>query len=121
MTHPLVTAFVITCNRKESLARALRSLLASDYAELELLVVDNGSTDGTVETLAKDFPQGRVIRNVINLGTCVANNQGVKAAQGTYAIRVDDDVALAPDCLPTLVNVMEQDETIGLMDERFFV
>jgi len=121
MTHPLVTAFVITCNRKESLARALRSLLASDYPELELLVVDNGSTDGTVETLANDFPQVRVIRNDTNLGTCVAHNQGVKAAQGTYVIRVDDDVALAPDCLSTLVNVMEQDETIGLSGPKLYL
>lgn len=121
MTNPLVTAFVITCNRKDSLARALRSLLASDYPRLELLVVDNGSTDGTVEILANDFPQVGVIRNDTNLGTCVAHNQGVKEAQGTYVIRVDDDVALAPDCISTLVNVMEQDETIGISGPKLYL
>ncbi len=84
---PPVTLILLTWNRWELTRRCLETLLASDLSGAELLVVDNGSTDGTPERLAA-FPQARVLALPANLGFVRGNNAGIAA------VPPDNDVVL---------------------------
>ncbi|HLF28879.1 MAG TPA: glycosyltransferase [Anaerolineae bacterium] len=84
-----------TYNRSETLRQTLIAVTRQDYAECEVLVVDDGSTDGTAEIVAREFPAVRLIRQS-NRGPAAARNAGVRAAVGDIIAFTDDD------CLPPL-------------------
>ncbi|MBA4393224.1 MAG: hypothetical protein C0407_06700 [Desulfobacca sp.] len=88
-----VTAIIPSWNRKEDLALCLRGLSEQDYPALEIVVVDNGSTDGTPEML-RDLPGIKVIWNERNQGACQARNQAVLATQGTLLWFLDSDIEI---------------------------
>ncbi len=87
----LVSAIVVNWNRRELLRKCLKSLFAQKGVELEVIVVDNGSTDGSPECVEADFPGTRLIRNRENRGFCAANNQGIAAARGEYVALLNND------------------------------
>jgi len=78
----LVSIVVLNYNGRDVLLKCLRSLYESDYARFEVIVVDNGSTDGSVEAVRRDFPEGIMIENGRNLGYGAGNNVGIKASRG---------------------------------------
>lgn len=86
---PLVSVIVPAYNAEASLERTLSSLLAQDYEPLEVIVVDDGSTDGTAEVAAR-FPDVVVVRQE-NAGPSAARNRGVEAANGEFVAFVDAD------------------------------
>src|SRR5690348_5934519 len=99
---------VVVLNWKgcEVLRECLRSLAAANYPALDVIVVDNGSADGSCEVVAAEFPGVVLIRNQENLGFCVANNQGVAAAferKNDYALIQNNDTVLHPECISRLV------------------
>jgi GT2 family glycosyltransferase len=67
------------------------SLLAQREVELEIIVVDNGSSDGSPECVEMEFPGIRLIRNYENMGFCAANNQGIAAARGEFVVLLNND------------------------------
>ena len=91
METGLVSAVVVNWNRRELLRKCLESLLAQRGVELEVIVVDNGSTDGSVDCVERDFPGVRIIRNQENRGFCAANNQGIAAARGEFVALLNND------------------------------
>lgn len=93
MTQPLVTAVITTKNRSHMLARALASVRNQSYANIEIVVVDDGSTDKTPEVLENfSYENSFVhIRNDTSLGACKARNQGIEAAKGSFVAGLDDD------------------------------
>jgi glycosyltransferase involved in cell wall biosynthesis len=97
---PEVTVVMSSYNRGHMLAAALRSALGQTHVDLELVVVDNGSTDGTHELLAGwDDPRLRFIRNEASLGSVGGRNTGLAAAIGEWVGIHDDDDLWAPDKL----------------------
>ena len=74
MVRGLISVIVVNWNRCHLLREALASLASQQHVRCELLVVDNGSTDGSLAMLEHEFPQARVIRNAVNRGFCAANN-----------------------------------------------
>lgn len=87
----LVSYIILTRNRKEELADALRSVRNQDYAYKEIIVIDNASSDGTDEMIKKDFPDARYYRMDNNVGACGGRNVGIKEAKGEILIFLDDD------------------------------
>lgn len=90
---PLVSAIITTHNREELLPRALRSVLAQTYTPLEIIIVDDASTDNT-EEVVRNFQQEhdiRYIRNERSRGPAEARNIGIEAAGGTFVAGLDDD------------------------------
>lgn len=88
-----------------------RDCLTSIYKHLEkspvsfeVIVVDNVSTDGTREMLAKQFPQVRTVLNAKNAGFGIANNQGIKKAKGTYILLLNSDTILLDDSLVSMLS-----------------
>lgn len=94
---PLVTAVVATRNRVDLLERTLRSITSQTHPELEVVVVDEASTDGTAGWLQTiTGPRLSVVTNATPLGVATARNRGLEVARGTYVAFCDDDDLWAP-------------------------
>jgi len=86
----LVTIAIVTRNRREELARALRSALGQEGAT-EVLVVDDGSTDGTAQLVREEFPAARLLAFDHPAGIAVRRNDATEAARGDVILSIDDD------------------------------
>lgn len=92
-TKPLVSAIITTHNRAKLLPRALDSVIVQTYDNLEIIVVDDGSTDQTPEVIAKynEKIPIRYIRMEQSVGACKARNKGMEEASGVFVAGLDDD------------------------------
>ena len=117
MDEPLVSIVIPTHNRKEKLTRLIRSILESDYPKdkLEIIVVDDGSTDGTYEYIKKQFPQVRVIRNEEEKLLAESRNIGVRASHGKYIFIIDDDNIVDKNTIRELVEFMKKNPEVGVV------
>ncbi|MET0526898.1 MAG: glycosyltransferase, partial [Microvirga sp.] len=109
--RPLVSIIMPTHNREATLGVAVASVLAQDYADWELLVIDDGSTDRTPEIL-RDFaadPRIQAIRTE-NRGAASARNRGLAAAQGEYIAYLDSDNSWRPDFLRMMIVYLEHSD-----------
>lgn len=98
MSTPDATVLVTTKNRCEDLRRALRSVLTQEGAVVEVLVIDDGSTDGTAEMVRSEFPSVRLERRQESKGLIVRRNEGARLAQAPVIFSIDDDAEFtAPD------------------------
>ena len=116
MNQPFVSIVIPTHNRKEMLLRLLRSILESSYTKLEIIVIDDASTDGTsnaIKTLFTNEDKIRVIRNSKNLYAAGSRNVGIKHAKGKYIFFIDDDNVLDREAIGRLVEQFEKDKNIG--------
>jgi len=115
---PLVVCVILNTNRREDTIECLRSLAASAYGNLRILLLDNQSTDGSVEAVRAAFPTVQVHRLAENLGYAGNNNVGIRMAleQGAdWVFVLNEDTVLAPDCVERLVTVGERDPQIGIV------
>jgi glycosyltransferase involved in cell wall biosynthesis len=97
---PLATAVVPTRDRRASLALALRTVLWQQEVELEVIVIDDASTDGTDGFVRQlDDPRVRLLRNETPQGVSAARNRGIAEARGEWIAFLDDDDLWAPDKL----------------------
>lgn len=120
----LVTVVVVNWNRRELLLACLQSLAAQSYREFEVVLVDNGSTDGSAEEaergFATQFPL-RVIRNRENLGFCAANNQGIAAARGDFIALLNNDAEANPEWLGALRSAFTGRPRVGMAASKIVV
>lgn len=109
----LVSVLIPSWNRNKMLATNLERIYLSSYKNLEIIVVDNGSTDGTAESIQKRFPNVRVIRMDSNQGPVRARNIGLDHVRGDFVVFLDDDCYLHPDAIKTMVGSFNSDPTVG--------
>ncbi len=116
MDEPLVSIIIPTHNRIEKLIRLISSILESDYPKdkLEIIVVDDASTDGTHEYIKKLFPQVKVIRNEEEKLLAESRNIGVRVSHGKYIFIIDDDNVVDKNALRELVEFMEKHPEVGV-------
>ncbi len=92
---PTITVVVVNWNRRELLRACLQSLARQTHPHFEVVVIDNGSTDGSgdlVRDLSSSYPVPlRLITNLSNRGFCAANNQGFAASQSELVARLNND------------------------------
>lgn len=108
-----VTAAIINWNGGALVTKCLSSLLRQTYPIDDRIVVDNGSTDGSLSALQAADPGLRIIRNERNLGFAAAANQAVAAARGNWLLLANLDVEFEPDYVAKLMVAGGRDETIG--------
>jgi GT2 family glycosyltransferase len=101
---PTVSVVIPHWNRRDLLRSCLLSLAAQTLPDHEIILVDNGSTDGSLEMLAAEFPRVTVIRNRENRGFCAAVNQGIQASRGAYVALLNNDTEADPHWLEALVH-----------------
>ncbi|MEW6685538.1 MAG: glycosyltransferase family 2 protein [Candidatus Edwardsbacteria bacterium] len=81
----------------------------------EIIVVDNHSSDGSVEALRKDFPTVQIVENSQNLGFAKAVNQGLRLAKGKYIFLLNPDTIILPGALLEMINFLESHPTVGIL------
>jgi GT2 family glycosyltransferase len=101
--HMKASIIVLTRNRKEDVAECLASLRQQTYPDLELILVDNGSTDETLRMVRARFPRVRIIALGYNSGVTHGRNAGIKIARGEVLIFIDDDAVVKDNELVTKV------------------
>jgi len=111
---------VVNWNRKELLRACLDSLGRQGEAAFEVIVVDNGSNDGSAEMAETEFGV-RVIRNRENRGFCAANNQGIAAAQGEFVALINNDAEAAQGWLAALHRACSSAPDIGMAASKVLV
>ena len=110
--NPLVSVIILNWNGKEILQECVFSVLKTLYKPIEVIVVDNNSTDGSEKTV-EGIPEVRLIRNGKNLGYAAGNNIGFKNAAGKYCVTLNNDMIVDPNWLDEPVRHMEADNLLA--------
>ncbi|MDD2725082.1 MAG: glycosyltransferase [Methylovulum sp.] len=116
--QPLVSVVVPVYNDESTINDTLTSIFSQDYKNLEVIVINDGSTDGTAAILDQYLDQYKDRIKIIdqsNAGSAVARNQGIKTAQGKYIAFIDADDLWVPWKISTQVGYLEQHQDIGMV------
>ena len=111
----LVSIVVLSYNRRECLRRTLANVQGLPGGNREVIVVDNNSSDGSVEMVRTEFPEVRLIAMDRNTGVPGGRNVGYRAARGAYIISLDDDVVCPADTIEQTVRLFEENPQAGCL------
>ena len=114
MNNPLVTVNILSYNRKDELRNTLTKVYEQDYKNIEVILVDNASTDGTPEMVEKEFPNVKLIKLNKNIGIA-GWNKGFEAAKGEYVLVLDDDSYTENGAVSEALRMFEKDNKIGVV------
>ncbi len=114
MPAPKVSIIIVNYNGKELLQKCLDSLLKVNYDNFEIILVDNNSTDGTVEFITKNYPSLIIIKLDSNKGFAEPNNVAAKISKGKYLLFLNNDTVVTPNFISEMVKVMETDKKIAV-------
>ena len=114
----IASIVIVNFNGKHFLPACLNAIVAQTLPKdaYEVIVSDNGSTDGSLEMLKQEYPWVRVIENGKNLGFAAGNNVAFKAARGKYLVAVNNDTAPLPDWLENLIKAAEENPQAGIIN-----
>ncbi len=122
---PVISVVVVSWNRRELLQACLESLARQNHRSFEIIVVDNGSNDGTaalVEKLAESYPAPlRLIVNSANRGFCAANNQGFAASQSELVALLNNDAEADPGGSRSWKRVIRLYDDVGMAASKIVV
>jgi GT2 family glycosyltransferase len=113
MPNDFVSITIVTWNSSQFIKRCLESVLAQKYARSEIIVVDNNSTDCTIDLLAPFEDRCHIVYNRENLGFAAGQNQAIQLSRGNWVLTLNPDVLLLPGFLQSLVEAGNIDPAIG--------
>lgn len=115
MQKPLVSIIILNYNGRRWLEKCLPTIKKINYKNLEVIIVNNGSTDTSAQFVKKKFPNFKLLELSPNQGFAGANNRGVKIAKGKYVLLLNNDTKVPPNFLTPIVERMEEDSSIGVI------
>lgn len=115
METPLVSIVIVTWNRKADVLEAVRSIYDQVYRNIEVIVVDNCSTDGTAEALRDTYPGVSLIALERNTGASHGRSMGIAAASGAIVFTLDSDASLGQETLTNIVRKFQAEPTVGII------
>lgn len=116
MEPPDISVIIVNWNTRELLGKAIQSVVDTAQKFLvEIIVVDNGSTDGSQAMVASRYPLAQRVQNTENEGFARANNQATRLANGKYLLLLNSDAALYRGALNNLVTIMEHNPRAGIV------
>jgi len=118
MSEPRVSVVVVCFEAREDLPECLASIETHAGAGHEVLVVDNASTDGSAELVARTHPNVALIRNAANFGFGRACNQGAAASAGRHLLFLNPDARLTSGALDALSRILDDDPAVGIVGPR---
>jgi GT2 family glycosyltransferase len=116
--NPLVVTVIVTWNGLHDTLECLQALRRSTYTNNRIVLVDNASSDGTVDTVQRYFPEVHLIANATNTGYVHANNQGIAWALdhgADWILLLNNDVRMEPDTLAEMVRVGQDTPGVGIV------
>jgi len=114
----MISVIIVNYNRKELLRDCLEAVKAQGIQGIEIIVIDNGSSDRSADMVKLDYPGVRLIENKENLYFCRANNQGIKEARGEFILCLNSDCVLDKDYLKKAVSSFSMDAKIGMVSGK---
>tara|TARA_B110000495_G_scaffold138225_1_gene121263 strand:- start:406 stop:1398 length:993 start_codon:yes stop_codon:yes gene_type:complete len=114
MNFPMVSIIIVNYDGKKLLEKCLESLFKVDYKNIEVILVDNNSTDGTIEYVTKNHPSIILIKLDTNKGFAEPNNIGSKIAKGDYLLFLNNDTIVTSNFISEMIKVIENDKKIGI-------
>lgn len=116
-----ISLIILSWNDRQHLIECLESLSGGRKSRaMEVIVVDNASTDGSPDMVESKFPEVKLIRNDTNVGFPKGNNIGVAASQGRYLCLLNSDIKVLNDCLEILADQLDEHPNIGMIGPRIF-
>jgi hypothetical protein len=109
----LLSTIIVNWNTNELVLKCLQSIEDTHFANSEIILVDNASQDGSVETVKQRFPLIKLLENPGNVGFGAANNQGFAQSSGKYILFLNPDTEVAPDAVSVLLDFMETHPKAG--------
>ncbi|MBS1821271.1 MAG: glycosyltransferase family 2 protein [Acidobacteria bacterium] len=110
---------IVSFNTREVLRECLDSVICESAGfRIEILIVDNNSSDGSPEMIERDFPQVKLIRSAVNLGFGAANNLALEQAKGRYYVLLNSDAFFQKDALKRAIEHMDEQPGCGLGGSR---
>lgn len=116
--NPLVSIVILTWNGKHLLKPCFAAVRKLEYKNLELIVVDNGSTDGSQDYIRENYKDFILIENEKNLGFSGGVNRGIQAASGEYVALLNNDAYPEPDWITNIINRFKRDSSIGIISPK---
>ncbi|WZL73649.1 glycosyltransferase family 2 protein [Clostridiaceae bacterium 35-E11] len=114
----LVTVQIVTYNSKKDILECLKGIYQQTYPNIEVIIIDNKSTDNTVDLLEKKPFGINLIVNPQNLGFCGGHNIGFQKGRGEYVLVLNPDVVLDPHFIEEAVKAMDQNPYVGLISGK---
>ncbi len=106
-----LSIIILSYNSKHLILDCLASIPA--HSDWEIIIPDNGSTDGSKEAILKQFPKIKFIENDKNLGFAAGNNVGIKKSQGEYVLLLNPDTVVKTKTIETVLDYMENNPKVG--------
>ncbi len=116
--NPLVSVTIVTHNSRKFIETCLESVYKQSYSPLEIVIVENASTDGTAELLETHEQSATVVRNTSNSGFAAGQNQAIGLGHGEWVLTLNPDVRLQPDFIERLVEGTVEQPTVGAVCGR---
>ena len=114
--EPRLSVIVLSYNRIDAMRDCLASVLALDYPDVEVVVVDNASTNDAPDMIAREFPSVKLYRSPRNLGICHGRNAAARFTTGTYLWVLDNDAEIVdPQAARRLIGLLESDPSLGVI------
>jgi len=113
-SNPLVSIIIVNYNGKNHLEKCLKSIMKINYPNYEIIVVDNNSTDDSIEFVKNTYPSIIIIKLEKNYGFAEPNNIGAKNAKGDLFLFLNNDTEVNPNFINEMVNVLQKDSEIAI-------
>lgn len=117
-TAPRVSIVIVTWNALPLLKQCLPSVVATDYPNLEIVLADNASTDGSTAWVRDTFPEVNIVRHPENWLFCRGNNAAIPHTTGSYVMLLNNDVEVPPNWLAPLVHTMESNPDVAAVQPK---
>lgn len=114
----LISVVIITWNRKTDILKTIQAVYSQAYEQFEIIVVDNGSKDGTVEAVAQMYPEVKLISLDRNMGVSYARNAGIAIAEGEIIVCLDSDAGPCDDMFANLVKKFKLEPKLGVVNSK---
>ena len=118
MDKPIVSVVILTWNSAQVIGQCVDHVLAQEYENVEVIIVDNGSSDGALNMLKERYPEFRYIDNNCNTGFAKGMNQGIEVANGSYLLLLNADAFIQQDFIASAIEAIETDQSIGSIAGR---
>lgn len=111
--QPDVSVIIVSWNVRDIVNECIRSIIDQSNCALEIIVIDNDSSDGSADLIADTYPHVRLIRNSQNLGFAAANNQGLEIANGRFVLLLNPDTIVWDGAIDKMLSWAETQESLG--------